>query len=269
MRADLVTRTCVLRLLASPRMTAENHSDLALADLSIHEEHAVASLPSLSALYADATFSAQSALPDDAAGTLWRPVAHALPEAGFFAHGVVAPCDLVGDGEEDAAFLSALAVVATRAELVLALIVSADHVERGILTLRFHKHGGWRHVTIDTTVPCTADGEGLRFARAATRRECWPSLFLKGYAKLHGSCAARDSGAILPRSRAQFSEARTRLQVRGGARRGRRRRGGRGRGARRPDGRPAVAAPPTRRRRRRDLGAARRCARPRRRPRFA
>ena len=109
---------------------AEHHPDLALADLATSEEHAAASLLSVTAQWSDPTFSAQF---DD--GTAWVPVTAALPEAGFFAHGVVRACDLVGDGA-DAAFASALAVVATRADLLLALVVSADHLARGILTLR-------------------------------------------------------------------------------------------------------------------------------------
>ena len=165
----------------------EHHPDLALADLATSEEHAAASLLSVTAQWSDPTFSAQF---DD--GTAWVPVSAALPEAGFFAHGVVRARGLVGDGA-DAAFASALAVVATRADLLLALVVSADHLARGILTLRYHKHGAWRHVTIDTALPCTAGG-GVRFCRAATTRECFPSLLQKGYAKLHGGYAAARGG---------------------------------------------------------------------------
>ena len=102
------------------------------------------------------------------------------------------PGALVGDGA-DAAFASALSVVATRADLLLALVVSADHLARGILTVRYHKHGAWRHVTIDTALPCTAAG-GVRFCRAATTRECFPSLLQKGYAKLHGATRRRAAG---------------------------------------------------------------------------
>ena len=164
---------------------AEHHPDLALADLATSEEHAAASLLSVTAQWSDPTFSAQF---DD--GTAWVPWRRL--RAGFFAHGVVRACDLVGDGA-DAAFASALAVVATRADLLLALVVSADHLARGILTLRYHKHGAWRHVTIDTALPCTAGG-GVRFCRAATTRECFPSLLQKGYAKLHGGYAAARGG---------------------------------------------------------------------------
>ena len=66
---------------------AEHHPDLALADLATSEEHAAASLLSVTAQWSDPTFSAHF---DD--GTAWVPVTAALPEAGFFAHGVVRAC---------------------------------------------------------------------------------------------------------------------------------------------------------------------------------
>ena len=56
----------------------EHHPDLALADLATSEEHAAASLLSVTAQWSDPTFSAQF---DD--GTAWVPVTAALPEAAL------------------------------------------------------------------------------------------------------------------------------------------------------------------------------------------
>ena len=76
-----------------------------------------------------------------------------LPIDSLFEEGVP-PGDLepAGAGLDDVFFAGALATVATRADLLLRLFVSVDNEDRGMLTLRFFKHGAWRNVLIDTMV---------------------------------------------------------------------------------------------------------------------
>eukprot|EP00966_Prymnesium_polylepis_P208048 4819253-Prymnesium_polylepis.2 len=76
------------------------------------------------------------------------------------------------------------------------LFASAEFEEKGLLTLRFYKHGGWRPVLIDTMVPCGLEGRPSFCVEASTGEgsSCWPSLVLKAYAKLHGGYDALDGG---------------------------------------------------------------------------
>ena len=57
--------------------------------------------------------------------------------------------------------------------------------------LRFYVHGAWQTVTVDTLLPCRADGRPLFSGRSGPG---WAALLEKGYAKLAGSYAALDGG---------------------------------------------------------------------------
>lgn len=126
----------------------------------------------------------------------WNRMAEKWPNASLFIDGAL-PGDLHTeclDGTLDVAwFAGALATVATRADLLLRLFESVDNEEHGMLSLRFFKHAAWRTVLIDTMVPCTSDGKPA-FCRATSELELWPTVLLKGYAKMHGSYARLDAG---------------------------------------------------------------------------
>ena len=123
----------------------------------------------------------------------WRPLSDALPEAALFLESP-AQCDLVCNQEFDDTWLAgAMALVATRPELLNHLFGSIEFLERGILTMRLFKHGAWHPVTIDTMLPCRADGNPS-FISAAHGEVLWPSLLTKAMAKLHGSYAALAGG---------------------------------------------------------------------------
>lgn len=124
----------------------------------------------------------------------WRPSGDALPDVPLFIDG--AQVDLACNQEFDDTWLAgAMALVATRPELLSHLFGSTEYLDRGILTLRLFKHGAWHPVTIDTMLPCRADG-APSFICAGQHEVLWPSLLTKAMAKLHGSYAALEGGDV-------------------------------------------------------------------------
>ena len=95
--------------------------------------------------------------------------------------------DIVQGALGDCWFLSAIACVAPRRDLLLNLFASTEYSQKGIYTLRFFKHGKWKLVTIDDRIPCTPNGEPL-YAHGAQRHETWVMLLEKAYAKINGRC---------------------------------------------------------------------------------
>ena len=98
--------------------------------------------------------------------------------------GAVGDCHFLGP-------LSALAFC--RPQLVHALFVgeAAAFPTSGKVTLRFYVHGAWAEVTVDTLLPCGADGRPLFSGRAGPG---WAAILEKGYAKLAGGYAGLDGG---------------------------------------------------------------------------
>eukprot|EP01125_Pyxidicula_operculata_P012207 TRINITY_DN399_c3_g1_i1.p1 TRINITY_DN399_c3_g1~~TRINITY_DN399_c3_g1_i1.p1 ORF type:complete len:893 (-),score=210.58 TRINITY_DN399_c3_g1_i1:267-2945(-) len=94
----------------------------------------------------------------------------------------------------DCYFLGALAVIATRRDLLLPLFVSA-RPSLGFYQVRFFKNGSWQIVTIDDRLPVNASNK-LVFAHCKDDNEMWVPLIEKAYAKLHGYYEAIESGSI-------------------------------------------------------------------------
>lgn len=123
----------------------------------------------------------------------WQVATDALPQAPLFADGQV---NFACNEEIDDRWLAdAYALIATRPELLSHVFASTGNMERDILTLRLFKHGAWQAITIDTMLPCKADGTPL-FCRASGGQVLWPSLLTKAMAKLHGSYAALGGGHV-------------------------------------------------------------------------
>ena len=123
----------------------------------------------------------------------WLVATDALPQAPLFADGQV---NFACNEEIDDRWLAdAYALIATRPELLSHVFASTGNMERDILTLRLFKHGAWQAITIDTMLPCKADGTPL-FCRASGGQVLWPSLLTKAMAKLHGSYAALSGGHV-------------------------------------------------------------------------
>ena len=122
----------------------------------------------------------------------WQVATDALPQAPLFADGQV---NFACNEEIDDRWLAdAYALIATRPELLSHVFASTGNMERDILTLRLFKHGAWQAITIDTMLPCKADGTPL-FCRASGGQVLWPSLLTKAMAKLHVQ-ASRKARAI-------------------------------------------------------------------------
>ncbi|KAJ1495889.1 hypothetical protein T484DRAFT_1607252, partial [Baffinella frigidus] len=87
----------------------------------------------------------------------------------------------------DSWFLGALAVLATRPEMLRGLFLdySAACETYGVYTTRFYKDGKWKQVMVDDHLPCTKRARSL-MAKCADVSELWVPILEKAYAKLHG-----------------------------------------------------------------------------------
>ncbi|CAE8595441.1 unnamed protein product, partial [Polarella glacialis] len=130
---------------------------------------------------------------DDAPGWGWNVVG----DAGF------RPSDLQQGGVGDCWFMSALAVVAERHDLMAKLLPNLNAGgESGCQEVRLFLDGRWTSVLVDDHLPTTTrqkrptpDGSGLVFGRCA-ERQLWVSLIEKAYAKAHGSYNSISGGVI-------------------------------------------------------------------------
>ena len=104
------------------------------------------------------------------------------------------PADVQQGGVGDCWFMSALAVVAERHDLMSKLLPNLNSgAESGCHEVRLFLDGRWTSLLVDDQLPTTAkqrrptaDGSGLAFGRCA-RRQLWVSLIEKAYAKAHGA----------------------------------------------------------------------------------
>lgn len=109
--------------------------------------------------------------------------------------------DLKQGGVGDCWFLSALAVVAQRPDLILRLFGGETARNAvGCYQINLFLDGDWKAITIDDRLPCTdqqrrPDGSGLAFSRA-DGQQLWVPLLEKAYAKAHGSYQAISGGEI-------------------------------------------------------------------------
>ena len=101
--------------------------------------------------------------------------------------------------------MSALSVLAERPSLISHLVLTAELSALGAYQFRFCKNGQWRTVTVDDHVPVYSSkhsgggggGGGGHIAFSHCPSHClWVSLLEKGYAKLHGSYGAVESGSL-------------------------------------------------------------------------
>ncbi len=92
-------------------------------------------------------------------------------------------------------FMSALAVVAERPELLKRLFVTQDYCHQGAYQIRMNLDGDWRVVLIDDWFPCCRGGRGLQMVFSVGRRnQLWVPLVEKAMAKAFGGYAALVSG---------------------------------------------------------------------------
>eukprot|EP01125_Pyxidicula_operculata_P018703 TRINITY_DN666_c0_g1_i1.p1 TRINITY_DN666_c0_g1~~TRINITY_DN666_c0_g1_i1.p1 ORF type:complete len:735 (+),score=183.88 TRINITY_DN666_c0_g1_i1:24-2228(+) len=103
--------------------------------------------------------------------------------------------DVIQGALGDCWFLGALAVVATRIDLIKEIVVSSNP-QFGFYQFRFFKSGEWREVTIDDRIPCVQKDGKWRpaFAQCKDINELWVPLIEKAFAKLHGSYFKLEAG---------------------------------------------------------------------------
>ena len=110
-------------------------------------------------------------------------------EAGDVIQGDLGDCYLLGA-------MSSIASKDLLAPLIYPGSNPREDIQKGFVTFMLYKFGEWTEVSVDTLLPCNAEGEPI-FAHGVDPNELWVPLLEKAYAKLHGSYEALDGGSVV------------------------------------------------------------------------
>jgi calpain-15 len=115
----------------------------------------------------------------------WRRATDLFPEGYEIFSGNIEPNDIKQGMLGDCWFMSALASLAERPQLIRRLFLKDRVNDEGIYRVRLCKNGEWVIVTVDDYFPCFPN-ESPIFSRSHGN-ELWVLILEKAYAKLHGS----------------------------------------------------------------------------------
>lgn len=116
------------------------------------------------------------------------------PEVELFS--AVAPENLLRGVLAGEYFHAAVACLAEQPSFVRRLFSHASVSPSGVYGVWVHKDGGWREVLVDDSVPVFVHSDGVRFAGTqSSRKELWPLLLEKAYAKAWGGYRALAGGS--------------------------------------------------------------------------
>ncbi|VDM98268.1 unnamed protein product [Thelazia callipaeda] len=93
-------------------------------------------------------------------------------------------------------FLSALAVIAERPDILDQIVLTKNYNPWGIYLIRLCINGHWQVVLVDDFFPCYPQTHGLAFA-VGRRNQLWVSLIEKALAKIFGCYAKLPAGRTL------------------------------------------------------------------------